>query len=175
MTPAFREQMRRLMGLRFAPADLTTHWEALQDVPIAILAEAVTRAQKTRAEFPTPVELRQDADAVAHLVRPSIEDEDRGVDLAQPVTLGCLPDGTPVIQHRVWRYLCDLCSDSGTVSVWCGEATPYTPAWMTRGPCERRKEHLPHEWVQRCRCWDSNPDLIKKRERQGKYADAVKK
>ena len=60
----FREQMTRLMGLKFAPADLTTHWEALSDVPEPVLAAAVSRAQRSRVDFPTPIELRQDADAV---------------------------------------------------------------------------------------------------------------
>ena len=169
----FRQQMSRLMGLKFSPADLTTHWEALQDVPEAILAEAVTRAQKSRSEFPTPVELRQDADAVAHLVR-STPDEDRGVDLEQPVTLGSLPDGTPLPQvKRIWKYYCDDCEDSGMRSFWCGAAVEHvTKPWQMRMTCDRTKEHRPHEFVARCACWDTNTALVRKREAMQKFADA---
>ena len=169
MTTAFRDQMRRLLGLKFGPADMTTHWEALQDVPIDVLAEAVSRAQKTRSEFPSPAELRQDCDAVAHLVR-HVEDEDRGEDLPAPVGLGTLPDGTPIVARRLWRFYHEDCTDSGMESCWCGERGPYTPPWLTSMACERRKEHLPHEWVRKCTCWESNPALIASRERMQKYA-----
>lgn len=169
----FEQQMARLMGLRFRPAELQTHWEALRDVPDAILAEAVTRAQKTRAEFPTPVELRQDADAVAHLVRTQEPDEDRGADLEQPITIGTLPNGTPITQRRTWKYYCDNCEDSGMRSMWCGAAVEHiTKPWQMRMACDRTKEHMPHEFVARCACWDTNTALIRKREAQQKYADA---
>ena len=172
MTGEFRGQMRRLMGLRFAPTDLQTHWEALSDVPDGILAEAVSRAQKTRAEFPSPVELRQDCDAVAHLVRVT-QDEDRGVDLEQPVTLGALPDGTPLPPvKRLWKYYCEDCEDSGMRSFWCGVAVEHvTKPWQIRMACERIKEHGAHEFVARCACWDTNQALIRKREAQRQYSE----
>ena len=173
MTPAFRDQMRRLMGLRFAPADLQTHWEALSDVPGGILAEAVSRAQKTRAEFPSPVELRQDCDAVAHLARPVVEDEDRGVALAKPFTITVPGVGTVVSITREWNYYCDHCEDTGMRSMWCGEFVEHvTKPWQMRMACERTKEHMPHEFVARCGCWDTNTALIRKRERMQKFADA---
>ncbi len=37
MTPAFIAQMQRLMGLKFPPDTLDTHWEGLQDIPEAAL------------------------------------------------------------------------------------------------------------------------------------------
>jgi hypothetical protein len=54
----FRDQMKRLMGLKFAPADLTTHWEALSDLSQDDVAAAVTKAQRQCDEFPSPRLLR---------------------------------------------------------------------------------------------------------------------
>jgi hypothetical protein len=65
----FAAQMRRMNGLRFAPADLSTHWAGLGDLPLDVLTRAVERSIRTRSDFPTPVEVRQDAD----LSRPTRE------------------------------------------------------------------------------------------------------
>jgi hypothetical protein len=54
----FRDQMKRLMGLKYAPADLTTHWEALSDLGQDNVAAAVTKAQRQCDEFPSPRLLR---------------------------------------------------------------------------------------------------------------------
>ena len=51
MTPQFREQMRRMMGLRFAPVDLTTHWEALRQMPDAVLGSFTAAAHSSRRFF----------------------------------------------------------------------------------------------------------------------------
>ena len=173
----FRAQMTRLMGLKFAPSELVTHWEALRDVSADVLDAAVTKAQKTRSEFPSPVELRQDCDAVAHLVRP-IVDEDRGVELAEPftVTIPQAEKSFPIT--REWKYYHEACSDSGTESLWCGSVTRedgkpnlLVKPWHLLQACERAGDHQPHEWVRRCRCWESNPALIAKRDRQQRYAE----
>lgn len=166
----FEVHMVRLQGLRFAPATLRTHWEALGDIPDAVLTSAITRAQRTRAYFPTPVELRQDANAEAVRHRPP--EEDRGEDLPTPVQLGTLPTGTPIVQTRVWRYYHEDCSDTGTESLWCGEPGPTRKPWQTLQNCERTKPHDPHEWVRRCTCWESNPALVNKRERERQYAES---
>lgn len=55
---SFREQMRRLMGLKFAPTDLAAHWGALSDLTRAELEAAVSRAQRECDEFPSPRILR---------------------------------------------------------------------------------------------------------------------
>jgi hypothetical protein len=172
MTDPFRDQMRRLLGLRFAPADMVTHWEALQDVPLPVLTRAVSHAQQTRVAFPTPAELRQDCDVVASQI-PHAPAEDRGADLPAPVTLGTLPTGAPVIASRVWRYYCADCSDSGYRAQWCGESTNGRKPWQGSSTCDRHAPHEGHEWVQRCACYDSNPALVRKREIQRKFADAV--
>ena len=60
---AFDAQMSRLaLGLRWPPADLTSHFEALKDLPDDHLRLAVNRALQSREVFPTPSELRQDCD-----------------------------------------------------------------------------------------------------------------
>jgi hypothetical protein len=172
MTQAmFITQMRRLHGLKFTPADFDTHWEALRDLPDVVLAAAVTRAQKTRVEFPTPVELRQDADQVAHLVRPAVDAEDRSTPLETPYAI-LYPHAAAVISVRSsWAYYCETCSDTGWESVWCGPFTPQRKPWQEPRTCDRRGEHGSHEWVRTCACVATNPTLIRKREAARKYAE----
>lgn len=176
----FSVQMDRLAGLRFRPADLTTHWEALRDLPDAVLEAAVTRAQRSRVEFPTPVELRQDADAVAHHARPVEPPEDRSTPLAQPFSITVPEAGTVVSITREWRYYCEDCSDGGWVSRWCGdpvvtlkdgETRTLAKPWQEQRVCDRRGEHFPHEWVERCPCFDTNPELVRKRKLAQKFAE----
>lgn len=167
----FLDQMTRMIGLKFAPADMVTHWEALADVPEPILVAAVSRAQKIRIEFPSPAELREDCDAVAHLARHVEPEPDRGQDLPERVTLGTLPTGKIITAERVWTYYHEDCGDTGTQSLWCGEPGPTMKPWQLRQACERRTPHDPHEWARRCTCWESNPALIRKRESQQKFAD----
>src|SRR3990167_1787357 len=59
MTDAFVHQMQRLAGLKFAPADLGTHWAGLQGVPPDDLARGVTAAIRQCDSFPSPAELRR--------------------------------------------------------------------------------------------------------------------
>jgi hypothetical protein len=54
MTATFKRQMQRLGGLKFAPSDLQTHWEALRDLSDPELVAAVDRAQRECDEFPSP-------------------------------------------------------------------------------------------------------------------------
>lgn len=166
----FAAQMHRLRGLRFPPADFTTHWEALHELPEAVLEAAVSRAQKTREHFPTPVELRQDADAVAHQVRSLSEDEaDRSVPAPAPMTW-TLPNGATVTSDREWQYYDDRCRDSGWVDCWCGPAGSAPLPWLAYRICGRRRDHAPHQWVSPCACRESNPDVQRRRASQVKYA-----
>jgi hypothetical protein len=171
----FREQMTRLAGLKFPPAEMLTHWEALADVPSVVLDAAITRAQKTRVEFPSPAELREDCDAVAHQARPAVPEPDRGRDLAEPITVGTLPSGWPIIVHRIWKYYHEPCGDGGMEALWCGDVTPLRKPWHALESCGREQEHAPHEWVRRCTCWDSNPALQRKRDREQRFSDATNK
>ena len=170
----FNVQMGRLAGLKFRPADLTTHWEALNDLPDVVLEAAVSRAQRTRAEFPTPVELRQDADQVKPNALPVEPVEDRSISLAQPFTITVPEAGTIVSVTREWKYYCDDCSDGGWFTVWCGdEKNPSHKPWYQLQRCERRAEHGSHKWMRRCVCYDMNPALVRKREAARKFTDLI--
>lgn len=171
-----------MVGLRFVPADLGGHVEALADLDPLDLDGAVGLALRTRAIFPTPVEVRSDADVVRakRIAAAAPVAEDRfGDELATPALVGHLPAGTPVYASREWRDYCDRCGDTGMASFWCGARGADRYPWMPVSTCHGdtcRKTKYAHEWVQRCACWDSNPALIRKREAARKYAaDAVSK
>ena len=51
--------MKRLSGLKFAPAEYDTHWEALQDMPNDAFETAVSVAQQVCEDFPSPAKLRR--------------------------------------------------------------------------------------------------------------------
>ena len=164
----FNRQMDRLAGLRFAPADMTTHWEALQSMPDTVLEAAVTRAQSTRVEFPTPVELRQDADQSAPM-QPDVE-EDRGRDLETPITFTIPEIDKALHVTREWSYYCDTCSDSGWRNYFCGGIQDVHKPWVERRTCDRRHAHGPHEWIEPCVCVEWNPELKRRKARDAKYA-----
>jgi hypothetical protein len=165
VTEPFRHQLKRLKGLKFAPTDLTTHWEALQDVPLEMLTAAIDRAQRECEEFPSPAVLRGYVDQVRARTVAITPEPDRGVDLPAPVELGTLPTGTVLKAKREWRYYCEDCSDSGWRSCWCGDLKHAAP-WMERGHCGRHGEHGAHEFVVPCPCASSNPDILRRKERQ---------
>jgi hypothetical protein len=165
--PFFHEQMSRLVGLRFVPSDLTTHWEALQDLPTTVLADAVSRAGRTRVDFPTPVQLREDADLCR--AGTQVDSPDQTTPLAAPYAITVPQTNTVVRVTREWRYYCEDCSDSGRVARWCGHPAQKKP-WQSELPCERRGEHGTHEWMDRCPCAETNPALVRKRARQAQYA-----
>lgn len=168
----FNRQMARLTGLKFRPADLTTHWEALQDLPELVLEAAVTRAQRTRVEFPTPAELRQDADLATKATSLQEPAEYRATDLLEPFTVTVPGAGTILSVTRQWRYYDERCSDTGWASWWCGsDDDKQRPPWVPVARCYRHGEHGSHEWVDRCACSDSNPALIRKRDAQRQYAE----
>lgn len=164
----FREQMTRMIGLKFAPPDMTTHWEALQDMPEPLLAAAVTRAQQHTTEFPSPKMLRIYADQVRSRVIPVPQEEDRSIENPTPVEAK-LPTGQVIPLKRYWRYYCDDCSDSGWVSIWCGSPERAKPWQVVGGDCGRSVEHAPHEFVKPCPCASTNPDIQRRieRSRQG--------
>jgi hypothetical protein len=165
----FRIQMARLSGLKFAPTNFATHWEALNALPDDVLTAAVTRAQKTRAEFPSPLELLQDADQVA--VRTWEPDPDHASDLAEPVVLNIPHVVKPLVITREWRNDCDECGDTGWRELWCGAEMPYALPTMERRDCGRRHDdNYGHGWAERCPCEAWNPTIRRRKERGAKYA-----
>ena len=143
----FMTQMARLAGLPFAPPTLDTHWLGLSDLPREVLGRAVTRAAKVRERFPSPAELREDADIASPA--PAWR-EIEGEPLPEPVEIGVLPDGTKLPRARsVYTYRCAVCDDTG---------------WKPVGEDGRT--------VTKCPCWETNPVLIRARDRMRKYAEA---
>jgi hypothetical protein len=163
MTTAFTAQMRRLAGLKFQPANLDTHWEALHDIPDQLLAAAVGRAQRESDEFPSPMLLKTFADELRSQVIPLPATEDRGIPLPAPIGF-TLPDGTVLPITRTWKYYCEDCSDTGWKTWWCGPGQSPASPWVTRSVCPRTNEHAAHEWASRCACVESNPAVKRKRE-----------
>lgn len=164
----FKAQINRLIGLKFAPADLTTHWEALQHMPEAAFEAAVTRAGGTRVDFPTPVELKQDADQAAPMM-PEPE-ADRGRDLSAPIEYSIPHVERTLKISREWNYYCSSCSDSGWQNWFCGGPGDVHKPWVERRTCDRRGEHTAHEWVEACACASWNPELKRRKASEGKYA-----
>lgn len=165
----FERQMNRLRGLKFAPASYQTHWEALQDMPEVLLEAAVSKAQPALEEFPAPKMLKMFADLVRASVLPVVE-EDRSYDNPNPITLTVpIPHSDATVKiplTRYWKYYCDRCGDTGWVSFWCGERPANTQDWLADRLCGRHKEHDAHGWSQPCGCVQSNPDILRRKERQ---------
>ena len=148
MTPGwFSSIMAQLAGLPFAPPTLDTHWLGLSDLPQEVLERAVTRAARVRERFPSPAELREDADIASPA--PAWR-EIEGEPLPEPVEIGVLPDGTrlPMARSR-WEPRCPDCEDTG---------------WKPANEDRRT--------VTKCPCWETNPVLIRARDRMRKYAEA---
>jgi len=162
----FQGQMARMSGLKFAPKELQTHWEALRDMPEPLLAAAVAHAQKTSDEFPSPKMLRMYADQLRARVVPLEEPPDRSTPNPTPVEVVIPQTGQVLPFQRYWRYYCEDCSDSGWLTFWCGE-TPDVERfpWLVRRRCNRNREHYAHEWVTACPCAPTNPDVQRRLER----------
>src|SRR5688572_14309449 len=160
----FRVEMVRLSGLQFVPSTVLTHWEAVKGIAAdeAALAPMVSQAVGrlcAGTKFPSPWQLV----TLAEQARVLPESEDRTRELPAPVLLGALPTGTPIYAKREWNYYCDGCLDTGWLSMWCGRAAK---PWQTPEGCVRSIEHGAHEWVKACPCAATNPDIIRRKERQ---------
>ena len=155
----------RMLVLRGAPDHGDEHFKAMADMPQAVLERAVDHALKTRSWFPTPAELRMDADASAPSLRPD-PPEPQYVPSPSAVTRTIRnPFGGANLVlsiEREWRYDCERCWDTGTKSWWCGQNAARFPE-MPERICGRRQDHDAHEWVERCDCWDFNPTLKRRR------------
>ena len=161
--------MLRMSGLRYVPADMCTHWEGLQDLPEAALEAAVTRAIRTRVDFPVPRELREDADASAYGGADTAQD-DRS-EAIEPLGIPVPQAGVVLPVTRLWRYFCEECSDMGWRSWWCGAAGPTRKPWHEDRDCGRRRPHEPHEWVENCPCVETNPDIVRRKAREKKFTE----
>lgn len=154
-----------LIGLKFKPADYRTHWAGLKDMPVDALRRAVERAVRQCVEFPTPAELRALADASA-APRPTY---DQSVELSVPQMIPAPIVGRTFAITREWKYYCDICSDEGWESLWCGAPGPTRKPWQPLEKCGEPCPY-PHEWVRRCQCVATNPAIQTRRERDAKFA-----
>lgn len=156
---AFKLQMHRLSGLKFAPSTYDTHWEALSDLSDEQLHAAVSRATRECDEFPSPKMLR--AFVTLEARRVNVPEEDRGTDLSEPVVIPFPLGGRDLRITREWRYYCDTCQDGGWQSFQCDG----------HSQCGRDRQcPYPHKYVKRCACWETNPALIRKREKAAQSA-----
>jgi hypothetical protein len=170
---AFDLELGRLAVLPGMPGESDAYWETLKDIPDDVFVSAIGHALKTRKWFPVPVELRQDADAVKPRVMyqpfspKARQAETVSVFIPNPFEPG---KGITLSVAKDSGYECNVCSDTGWDSVWCGPKTKQTLADQEFIHCGRRHEHGSHEWVRKCQCWDTNRVLIERREAQAQYA-----
>lgn len=165
----FTSQMTRLEGLKFGPDNLHTHWEGLRDVSVDALERAVSKAVRECESYPSPAEIRRFIIETAPAIG---QDEDRSVPLVAPRVITVpVPGSEPVLLPvtREWTYYCTRCNDTGWASFWCGDEEQRKP-WHGIGQCERPEAHAGHEYARHCVCWESNPAVVKKRERAAQQA-----
>jgi hypothetical protein len=171
----FDAEMSRLAGLKFPPAELDTHWEALNDVPEDLLMFAIGRAQRESDDFPAPKMLRMYADQARRSTSLPVE-ADRSAPLDEPFDV-TLPTGVTLPIKRLWKYYCETCSDSGWRSFACGAAIAAQYPWMTPSKCGRtHQDAYSHEWVDRCACEMSNPAILRRKDmaaRAGRRTEAA--
>jgi hypothetical protein len=163
IAPEFLGAMKRLMGLKFAPASLDTHWEALHDLTPLELSEAIEQAQRECDEFPSPKMLRMFVDQFRSRIEIPEEDWSRATPI-EPREIR-FPDGRVIRITHEWKYYCEDCNDTGQRVNWCGVRPSTRRPWLPVMQCGRRAEHGEHEWDDRCPCADTNPDVLRKKAR----------
>lgn len=70
---------------------------------------------------------------------------------------------------RTWVH-CATCSDGGWALFRCDGGTGETgdrDTGLRRYRCARKPEHAAHSYAERCACYDTNPEIEKRRHRQG--------
>lgn len=165
---AFQKQMDRLSGLKFAPLNLDTHWEALSDLDAMELDAAIGKAVKNCEDFPSPKMLRSFVDEYRRDL-PIPEEDPSREHTAEPRTI-TTPYGDTHTFTREWQYYCEDCSDTGRRSYWCADKPSKRFPWMTVVRCNTPKcrrilqgMEYEHEWVDACQCAATNPDVLRKK------------
>lgn len=175
--PEFERAVQPLCVLRGWPSredaasKLAVYWQQFQHAEVESFTRGCARAVKTRAFFPTPAELYADCETAAP--RETWVGEQREARADDGVVHIPNPfggDGITVRVSKVWDYYCEDCGDGGHVSFWCGGDGPTRKPWQLVVPCGNRREHVPHEYVTRCACWERNPELIRSRVALAQYA-----
>lgn len=162
----FDASISGLRLLRNPPPDVEDFWELFNCVPSDEFAAGVQRARRHRVFFPVPAELFEDCETARPVrvwdQRPRVDGPIREEFISNPFG----GEGITIKVAREWRYNCQACFDGGWLQLWCGAGdSAYQP-----GFCGREREHSPHVWAKHCACWDTNPDVVKRREMQAKSA-----
>lgn len=164
---AFTTTMDRLAGLKFRPTSLQTHWEALSDLADVEIVAAIERAQRECEDFPAPKMLRMFVDEYRRDL--PVPDEDLSREIPAELRTITTPYGDTHTFNREWKYFCEDCSDTGRRSYWCGDAPSARMPWLTVARCHTvnckklQPSGYAHEWVDRCPCADTNPDVLRKK------------
>ena len=163
-------QLARLVGLRGMPGDSSGHWEVLQHVSLGDLVRGVVHALKTRSWYPAPAELLADVEQARP--RDTWRSERTTGPWRQAFDIHNPFGGEPIHipAGREWKQECEDCGDTGWQTYWCGAPGVTRKPWQPLDVCQRIEEHLPHEWVGQCHCWETNPKLIRKRESMAQHA-----
>lgn len=181
----FDEQLGRMVMLKAMPGDSSEYWRACELIPDVVLERGVSHAIRTRTWFPTPAELLQDCDTARPrtVERPEMREVSKD---AYEATIKNPFGGSDLrlMVDREWKYYCAECSDIGQRTWWCGSVEDagrkpwlmvghcgHRGEWLMVGHCGHLGEHGSHEYVARCACWASNPELIRKRAADAKYSD----
>lgn len=98
-------------------------------------------------------------------------------DAAKDAAAKLLP--APVAEPDEKPYFCLECHDEpyGWRSLWCRgvglQASTGNPKDHTLSirPCARRNSHYPHTYVERCACFDVNPNSAEHRRRMAEFAN----
>jgi hypothetical protein len=164
----FDAHLKRLAVLPFPPPTTDTHWDTMQNVPEDVLSAAVTEAAAMFDAFPTPRQLLACVAAVRRRMAQGGLTPDQSTPLPDTIYFD-VPNYGRLPIKREWKYHCEDCSDSGWRTYNCGAVTRPKPDTIGVA-CERTIDHAPHEWVGRCACAESNPEVIRKRERMAAMA-----
>lgn len=146
------------------------YYAGLRDIPGDVLRAAVGRLVKSESFFPSVGRIRAACDLV-------------GAGGLQRVSVPALP-ASPLADDdpRVW-YFCPVCSDQGWASHWCPGsvgAAPGNPVLYLSvqacgsTACQRfRARGYGHEYVRRCSCYATNPQIRQRLESRRSYSEGT--
>lgn len=164
-------QLGRMVMLRNPPVSTDEYWSIFAPIPERVIAAGVAYAIRTRAFFPAPAELLTDCDTARPRTMDAPEPRISGNTFTATIRNPFGGADLVVTVDNEWEYFCDPCSDIGTRTFWCGAADDAgRKPWQAIGQCGRKFEHGSHEFAERCSCWETNPVLVRKRERDAEYS-----
>lgn len=166
-----RGQLKRLNVLRNPPGDVAEYVELLAGATYRELAAGVSLALKNRTFFPVPAELFSDCEQARprETWRSDVPQPEDGDSFTHHIPNPFGGKGITVTVSKHVESLCSHCDDTGWLTLWCGAGEK---AEHISSHCGRRGEHGAHTWAKHCQCWESNPTVLSKRQRQADSAIA---